>query len=334
MNTRTHTVGRAALALIAVLAIAFHADAASYVTITKGESGQLHVKQGGKHFATLHTQGFAKPIIYPIIGPNGVRMTRDYPMKKDTPDERADHPHHQSLWYTHGDVNGVSFWHLGKDAGTIVTTKVGTQDAGARAYVTLHNKWVDAKGKTLLTDEQKITFHKQYAVGGGQSPDGPNPEYSMIDYEITLHASEGDVTFGDTKEGTMGIRTHPALRVNKGAAAVNSEGVKGKAVWGKAAAWVDYSAKVGQHHVGVAILDHPSNPRHPTTWHARDYGLVAANPFGLSYFEKKPRGTGNLKLEKGKKITFKYRFIFHEGDAKTVNVPARFKEWSGVKAAE
>lgn len=311
------------VAVIALLTIASVASAASYVEISEAKGGTFNVTFGGKLFTTLHTKGVPKPILYPIIGPNGVRMTRDYPMVKGTKDERSDHPHHQSLWYTHGDVNGVSFWHIGKDAGNIKTLKANATNSGSSASIVLNNAWNDAKGKTLLTDTQKITFHKYRSDKAG--------DYAMIDYQVTLHASEGDVTFGDTKEGSMGIRTNPALRVNKGATAVNSAGDSGKSVWGKAAAWVDYSAKINDKVVGVAILDHPANPRHPTTWHARDYGLVAANPFGLSYFQKKPKGTGNMKLKKGDSVTFKYRFVFHGGDSKTGDIAKRFIEWSEVK---
>jgi len=126
----------------------------------------------------------------------------------------------------------------------------------------------------------------------------------------------------------MSIRTHPALRlqgkVAKGSA-INSGGVKGKAVWGKAAKWVNYWGPVDGKTVGIAIFDHPDNPRHPTTWHARDYGLIAANPFGKKYFKA---GEGALTLEKGKTVTFFYRFFFHEGSNEKIDIPAHYEKWS------
>jgi hypothetical protein len=314
------TLHIAAVLMVSLVMQSGQVYAASYTEINEKKDGQYDVTFGGKLFTTVHTKGHAKPILYPIIGPGDVRMTRDYPMKKGTAGEREDHPHHQSLWFTHGDVNGVSFWHIGKGSGQIVTTKVEKPvNSGSQASIVLHNKWVDSKGKVHCTDKQKITFHKPRMDG--------KIEYSMIDYEVTITASEGDVKFGDTKEGTMGIRTNPALRVNKGAAAVNSEGVTGKAVWGKKASWVDYSAKIGGKVVGVGIIDHPTNRRHPTTWHARDYGLVAANPFGLKHFQGKKNGEGNMVIKKGESVSFKYRFVFHQGDAKAANLAARLKEF-------
>jgi len=297
-------------------------NAASFVTIEEGKDGQYDVKFGDELFTTLHTKGQAKPILYPIIGPYGIRMTRDYPMKEGTPNEAKDHPHQQSLWFTHGDVNGVSFWHLGDDAGRIQTVKVeAVADQGDEAFIRFANQWVDAKGKIQCTDTQTITFHKPVKEGA--------LEYSAIDYAVTIHASEGDVVFGDTKEGTMGIRTHAGLRISNGAKAVNSEGETGAKIWGKRAKWVDYVATIDGHPVGVAIFDHPANPRHPTWWHARDYGLVAANPFGIHDFEKKEKGAGNLTLPKGKRITFRYRFVFHSGTTEAANIAKRFTEFGG-----
>ena len=128
----------------------------------------------------------------------------------------------------------------------------------------------------------------------------------------------------------MAIRLAPTLRVKGPVArgkAVNSSGVRGKGVWGKRASWVDYSGPVGEAVVGVAIFDHPKNHAHPTWWHARDYGLFAANPFGVHDFERKPRGTGDLLLPKGGSLRLRYRFVIHPGDAATAEVARLWGEY-------
>jgi hypothetical protein len=131
-----------------------------------------------------------------------------------------------------------------------------------------------------------------------------------------LTATERGIVFGDTKEGTFALRLHPNLRlrgaVAKGAAS-NREGLAGAAVWGKRSAWVAYQGPVDGEEVGVAIFDHPSNPRHPTWWHARDYGLFAANPFGAHDFEGAPEGTGDLALVRGATLTLRYRVLVFRG---------------------
>ncbi|MBL7220702.1 MAG: PmoA family protein [Phycisphaerae bacterium] len=295
----------------------------------KALDGKVEITLGGEKFTEYRYKGLARPILYPISGPGGVTMTRNYPILKGVKGEADDHPHHTSLWYTHGSVNGRDFWTVGEGKGKIVqigAAKIASDKT--RGAITTRNKWVSPDGKIQCIDERTIAFQ---AVKGGR----------IIDYQITIKASNGDVTFGDTKEGTMAIRTNPVLRMDNdprrgvtGARGkcVNSEGVKGKAIWGKRAKWVDYWAPVDGKTVGVAIFDHPSNPRHPTWWHARAYGLVTANPFGVHNFEKKPAGTGNMKIKAGQSVAFLYRFLFHEGDAKEAKIAERYKAFAKTKA--
>jgi hypothetical protein len=138
----------------------------------------------------------------------------------------------------------------------------------------------------------------------------------------------------------MAIRLNPTLQLSptkamkaRGATAqghiVNSEGQKDNNTWGKRASWCDYYGPVNGQIVGVAIFDHPSNPRHPSWWHVRDYGLFAVNPFGIHDFEKKPAGAGDLVIPAGQTVTFKYRFYFHKGDEKQGKVADRYAEYAG-----
>ncbi len=277
----------------------------------------VEVTVGGEPFTTYHFgKDRAKPVLYPIAGPGGRRMVRDFPFKEDSPGEAHDHPHHESLWYTHGDVNGISFWHLGDRTGKIRHRKFLES---ATDEIATENDWLGPDGSTQCSDVTRIKF---FALpGGGRG----------IDYRVTLRASNGDVTFGDTKEGSMGIRTHPALRLKGDVAtgkAVNAGGTRGKAVWGKPAEWLYYWGEVDGGTVGVGIFDHPNNPRHPTTWHARDYGLVAANPFGHSHFLKAKKGAGDLLIKDGESVTFRYAFVFLSGDPETAKVAEAYKAWS------
>ncbi len=288
------------------------------VGIAKGADA-VEVTLGGEPFATYHFGGEkarAKPLLYPIHGPSGAPMLRDFPFKKDTPGEAHDHPHHEGLWYTHGDVNGISFWHVGDNTGTIRHKRFLD---GAADEIATENEWLSKAGEPQLTDETRIRF---FALpGGGRG----------LDYSVTLKATHGDVTFGDTKEGSMGIRTHAALRLKGEVAtgqAINANGETGPGIWGKNAAWVYYWGKVGEAEVGVGIFDHPSNPRHPTTWHARDYGLIAANPFGIHDFKKQPAGTGDLIIKAGDEVSFRYAFVFLPGDPEAAGVAETFERWA------
>ena len=131
----------------------------------------------------------------------------------------------------------------------------------------------------------------------------------------------------------MSIRVPESMRVKQpkdqlGAGhLVSSRGASGAAVWGKRAEWCDYYGPVDGRTVGISMFDHPSNPRHPTWWHARDYGLFAANPFGLHDFEKKPKGEGDLRIPAGKSVTFRYRFLFHGGDTEQGRVAEQWARY-------
>lgn len=294
------------------------------IQLTQRE-GKVVVTVGDSPFTEYVYQGHAKPIFFPVIGPHDIAMTRSYPMIKEVDNEASDHPHHKSLWFTHDDVNGVRFWieyDKNNEAiyGKIVQTKGEIDGDTFRS----ENQWRSPDGQVVCSDSREIRF-------------GADGDARFIDIAVTLRATHGDAVFGDTKEGSMGIRTNPRLRLEndkkrgnhtaKGQS-INSEGVEGKAMWGKRAKWVDYWAPIDGNTVGVAIMDHPSNPRHPTWWHARQYGLVAANPFGIHDFENKPAGTGDLTIKDGENVTFRYRFVFHNGDVKQANVADRYQAFA------
>jgi hypothetical protein len=273
--------------------------------------GKKRVEISGGLFTEYRYQDQRQPILYPVLGPGGVRMTRDFPMGI-TEGEARDHPHQQSLWFAHGDVNGRDFW-SGGDGSRIV--HAGFLPVAGTDAIRVMNRWEDGDGKVICEDERLLRF------GGGDTA-------RWIDYAVTIHASKGAITLGDTKEGTMGIRMAASLRLAGPVAegsAVNSEGLTDGDVWGERAKWIDYFGPVGEGVVGIAIFDHPDNPRHPTWWHARDYGLCAANPFGVHDFEGAAAGTGDLVVEDGEKVTFRYRFYFHLGDAVEAGVAEQYE---------
>jgi Methane oxygenase PmoA len=55
-------------------------------------------------------------------------------------------------------------------------------------------------------------------------------------------------------------------------------------------------------------LDESKNPGYPTYWHARGYGLFAANPLGRSIFDPK-QPPFNYTIKKGTSVTFRYRVL-------------------------
>jgi len=306
--------------LVVVLSTFFPLGAAEGVKITE-LPGKLRIEINGKHFSDYIYEGMSRPVLYPLLDAEGVNVTRHWPLKEGMPDEEHDHPHHRSWWYAHGDINGHDFWSENKTAGKTVHAKFLAIESGAKkGVIKSANNLMSQAGQRVASDERTLTF---YAT----------KDQRVFDFSITMFASEGPLKFGDTKEGTLAIRLAETMRlkgkVGKGHI-VNSEGIRDADTWGKRAAWVDYYGPVEGKIRGVAIFDHPSNPRHPTWWHVRDYGLFAVNPFGLHDFEKKPKGSGDLIVPAGEKITFNYRFVIHAGDEKEGKVKEQFDQYAKI----
>lgn len=249
-------------------------------------------------------------------------MTRDWPMAESAGEER-DHPHHRSLWYSHGDVNKIDFWSELPKAGKILHDKFIEVNSGSESgVIRSENKWVAPNGEVVCRTEQSVRIYNRPA------------NERMLDFDVTIKAGDKRLVFGDTKEGSFGIRVAESMRVvqpKKQAGPghiVQDTGERDGKTWGKRAAWCDYYGPVKDKIVGVAIFDHPKNPRHPTHWHVRDYGLFAVNPFGIHDFEKKPAGTGDFAIEAGQTATFRYRVYIHEGDEKQGKVAERYQEYT------
>lgn len=271
------------------------------------EKDGTHSLHDGETLVSAFRTDYRVPYLYPLTSPSGANVLRHWPMENDAPTEDTDHPHHRGVWLSHGNVNGYDFWggSGGKKDAVIRTDKVETEKNETTATITTSLTWL-GDGKELLREKRYHTFSR------------PTPETLVIDIHSTLTAVADKVTFGDTKEGTFAIRTDRTLRV-KGkeakATLTNSNGETNLDAWGKRAKWVAYSGpdELGKP-VVVAIIDNAKSFRHPTHWHARDYGLLAANPFGIHDFEKKKDKTlGNHVLEKDEVLFLIYQVVIHEG---------------------
>lgn len=311
------------LSILLLSVFSVHANPGPLHAVDDPDKGIVVASLDGKELLTLDYRNYAKPVIATFYGPNHMNLLRNWPMRDAAPNEAKDHPHHKGIWFTHGAVNGVDFWAEGDKKGKIVVKgQPEVSKPGSPLTIKTSEVWQKPDGSPVCTSTTTISC----------GLDGL--EQRWLDYTITVTASEGDVTFGDTKEGSMGLRSHPVLNLAGNAAngqALNSEGQKGGAIWGKHARWVDYSGIIDGKPIGFACFDHPSNLRHPTTWHAREYGLVAANPFGLCDFEGKPKGTGDLTIKKGESLTFRYRWVFHTGDAAAAKLDEKWKQWAEKK---
>jgi hypothetical protein len=304
------------------------------VKIAQGPE-KIEVEIDGKPFTEFHIGPAApKPYLAPLRAASGTVITRGYPMTKDVAGEAFDHPHHRGLWFTHGVVNGWDFWAnepaqkgVGKGRGDIVLKKVEKVAGGKKSGTIQASFDWNAEGKTLVTEQRRMVFYSE-------------PALRTIDFDITL-SSQDRVVFGDTKEGTFAVRLAPELEENQprkieepkrnGKMVASTGKQTEKEVWGSRAAWVDYFGSIKGEPLGIAIMDHPGNPRHPTYWHARGYGLFAANPFGVADFERDKTKNGDIVVEPGKPLRFRYRVVIHPGDVNSANIAELYKAYARTK---
>ncbi|SPE35950.1 conserved exported hypothetical protein [Candidatus Sulfopaludibacter sp. SbA6] len=283
---------------------------------------QISVDIDGRPFTTFHYGAESgKPYLAPLRSASGKIVTRHFPME-EIPGESRDHLHHTGLWFSYDDVNGVKFWendpsYTKPHIGRIVVRNAEWKNGGRAGTLTATMDWRDPDGKVLLVETRNMGF-------------ASDPKIRTIDFTVTLTAAV-DVTFGDTKEGAFAIRLADAFTERKGARMVDADGRATMAkVWGKRSNWVDYTAEVEGERLGVAIFDHPQNPRHPTYWHARDYGLFALNPFGKNAFDP-DQEESHWKLPAGQNLVFRWRVVIHPGDAESGHVADLYREYASQR---
>jgi hypothetical protein len=315
---------------LAILACCFVCAAQQNVEVQRKDK-QIDVTIGGKPFTTYYFDpAVAKPYLMPLRSAQGTIVTRGYPVGNEVPPgserDKSFEPHQRPLYFAHGNIDGLDFWgeevfakyfndHGKQDYGHMVMEKMDEARGGSSGTIKAEFSLQGPGGHVIGDETQTFTFR-----GDDQT--------RIIDCEFTVRATHGPLTFGDSKEGTFGIRVAKELD-SPPAHMVNSQGAEGeKAIWGKRADWVDYDGKVDGEDVGIAVLDHPKSFRHPTTWHARGYGLFAANPFGLRDFTRDPNQDGSWTIPERKSLTFRYRVIIHHGDYKTANIAEAYQKYA------
>jgi methane monooxygenase PmoA-like len=355
--SRRRSVVAAALA-IAAAALMLRTGAplkavALEVAVTPDESARrVDVSIGGKPFTSyIWPERLKKPVLYPLRAASGTLVTRGWPFDP-RPGERVDHPHHVGLWFDYGDVNGIDFWN---------NSDALKADEQAKMGVIVHRKLVEARGGaaagTLVTESEWLgpgsaRLLRERAVFTFRGDD----KTRVVDRVTTLTALERRVVFNDNKEGLLGMRvarqleqpsTTPEVFTDASGRATSvpvldntgvtglytsSEGKTGDSVWSTRGAWTMLTGRIGSEALTIAILDHPANPGYPTYWHARGYGLFAANPLGQKIFTEGKQPALNLTLEPGDSTTFRYRVVILEGTATSDRIEHDFKGFAAERS--
>jgi hypothetical protein len=322
------------------IGLASAAVMAASVELKRGED-QTDVTVGGKPFTTYYFhKDVAKAFLMPLRTPSGVIVSRPFPVFNDV--SMADRklpgfePHQRPLYFSHGDINGLDFWSeaVFNSASARPDAKQPAAPRPVRAYghmtlmkleevkdgpdsgtIRARFSLEDSNNRVLGEETQTYTFRG-------------DDRTRTIDCEYVFYALGNPIVFGDTKEGTFAVRLNAELSTPHDHM-LNSRGAVGEpAIWGKPAEWVNYSGTVSGKTVGVVAFEHPSSFRHPTTWHARAYGLLAANPFAAREFTSDDKQDGSWTVPERKTITFRYRVVIYDGEFTPAQLADMYKQYA------
>jgi hypothetical protein len=279
---------------------------------------RISVLVNGKLFTALQKGKDAnKPYLAPLLTASGKHVTRGFPMEKIA-GEPTDHPHQRGIWMGSEHMSGINLWELDPadphpHTGSIQFQKVvETHDGPTSGGFTVAAQWMDQDGHPIIDETLTLTFYTE-------------PQQSrMLDVDMRLKAIKL-ATFEDARDGVIGIRLAPAFDESRGGDSVNAEGIhSAKQIEGTRSHWVDWQTSLDGEKVGVTIMDYPANYRAPTTWIAREYSLLFANPFAQRYYDKS-RVDGSLSLQPGDELRLRYRILVHPAGT---DIQAAYKEYA------
>lgn len=337
-KNRNHLLRTSVVTIFAIVCFSqLFAQKDKQVKIVKAsQQNKIDVLIGDKLFTSfLYPDTLEKPVLYPVRAADGTVVTRGFPLNTQ-PGDPTDHPHHIGIWFTYENINGLDFWNnsyaIPQDKkhlyGWIRTDKILETSGGVKGIISYHANWTNQQKKVLLEENTRLEFS--------------GTEHLRIIDRTTILTADTLINFTDAKDGLYGIRLTHALQIpdkkdkefkdDKGKVTVikgspdsiangnylTSEGRTGDAAWSTRGKWCKVYGKMGNDSISIAIIDHPENPNYPTFWHARGYGLFAANPLGEKIFTNN-KSSKNLQLKKGESVTFRYRIVIDAND-KTLSV--------------
>lgn len=250
-----------------------------------------------------------RPFVFPARGPSGNVLTR---MGHPNP---VGHEHHRSIWFGHQNIQGVNFWEEKPNSDVRIKHKkvLAYQDGPEWAGLAADLDWW-ANGASVMTHRLTLSLSLQ-------------PEGHALDVQSRFESHGKPVELGKTNFGFLGVRVAKTLSEQFGGGVLtNSEGATGEpAIFAKPARWVDYSGPSGPKTTeGIAYLDHPSNPQHPTSWHVRRDGWMCAS-FNL----REAYG-----LAKDHPLDLRYRLLLHKGPADPSLLNVAFDRFAATPALE
>jgi hypothetical protein len=310
----------AALALVVAVNAARAADGP--VAFAQKDD-RIEIAIAGAHFATyvFNDAEIMRPYFMSVKAPGGIQATRNQPPIAGT--DLMDHPtFHPGIWLAFGDLSGTDDWRLKAPVKHAEFVEKPTTSATGGSFK-VRNRYLKAPESDEAVCDELFRCRVEATDAG-----------YLILWDSTF-SSDNEFYFGDQEEMGLGVRVATAIRAqNKPDSGVpagngtitNAERQINEAqVWGKASDWCDYSGTIDGKHVGMTIMCHPDNFR-PSWFHARDRGLLEANPFGEQAFTD--GGPSKVVVKPGKSLRLRYGILVHAADsADAIDLKAAYADY-------
>jgi hypothetical protein len=288
----------------------------------KHDPNVLHISIGGRPFADYiyFTEDITRPYFAHVKTPAGIQVTRNRPPGDN---DLKDHPTmHPGIWMSFGDVSGNDYWRMKAKVEHEMFTEGPEGGAGEGRFAVRNYFWNKENTGRIASEEARYRIL-------------PQPNGYLLLWESTF-APYGDtekIVFGDQEELGLGIRVQTQIAEQFGGVMTDSTGRKGaREIWSKQADWVDYSAMLEGKWIGMTIMPAPGNFR-KSWYHARDYGFIAANPFGREAMEAGEKS--EVVVKQGEKLTLRYGVFVHSSEtAEGVDLSQAYQTFLQVLESE
>jgi hypothetical protein len=248
--------------------------------------------------------------IHPVHTPEGRAITDDYPV---------DHPHHHGIWWawtrTVYDGRQPDFWNMGDSTGRVDFESLDATWSGrvhgGLAATTRFTDVTGGRSDVVLKDRWDVRVHAADA----------DTRFFAFDITSTQNiVGDKPLVLPEYRYGGLGVRGHIQWNGQGDKTAfLTSEGRTRQDGNGTPARWTHMGGTIDGRPAGIAILDHPSNFRHP-----QPTRLNPDNPF----FNFAPSVAGEWRIEPGKPYVSRYRFITYEGEPDRALLERLWNDWA------
>jgi hypothetical protein len=312
-----------------ILTVFFLCFFISCLSVSAADPSEFHWKRGTDSFALqLKDQNVwqfnypvkpgAKPYFHPIALPGGSSLTWLSP---------PDHIWHLALWFSWKYINKVNYWEVNKEGicdGLTEWSDVRVEtrsDHSARIRINLSYR--PQKTKSTLLKEKRTIRISSPATDGSY----------FMDWTMEFLAGKENLKFDRTPSTEKSISGYAGLSARFAKELTDIQIMatadKGRMLenrYGYPATATDFNGRIDNGEAGMAMLNHPLNPRHPTRWY-----VITDPERPFWYMNAALLQSEAYDLAAGKKMTLRYRIWVHPQRWTSTKLNEEFERYRKIR---